>query len=259
MTPEAVTLGFSAFPLAAVSQGPFQNTKMSQRHPGARRTAHTSSDEPDDILIARIFGLGKWSQANQQLLTVLGVVAIIVVAGLMYYSSYRAQLHDQAAQQLEVIHGSIRIRDTEGAKIDLATFLDRFGTTSYEGEARLMLGELYLESGDPQQALAVLGPLGSSPRSPIEFQGAALLGAAYEQEGRWDDAEATYLTIANRSELGFQVRDALTAAARIRGDQGDGEGAIELYERMIDELEENSPDRGIYEMRIQEIRSASNT
>ncbi len=143
-----------------------------------------------------------------------GVVAAILVAGALYYNNYRSQLHEQAAEQLETIYQSIAINDVEGAKVDLATYLDRFGGTPYEGEARLLLGELYLESGQPQQAMAVLEPLGSSPRAAIELQGASLLAAAYEQEERWEEAEETYLEIADRAELGFQIRDALTAAAQ---------------------------------------------
>lgn len=228
---------------------------MSQRHPGARRTLNESPAEPDDLFIARVLGLTNWARGNQQLLTVGVVVGTILLLGGLYFRSYQSNLGEQAAQQLEVIHQSISISDTEGAKIDLATFLDRFGGTAYEGEARLVLGELYLQSGEPQQAQAVLGPLGASPRSPIEFQGAALLGAAYEQDERWDDAEETYLRIADRSDLDFQVRDALGAAARIRSGRGDTGGAIELYERVLEELEANSPDRGRYEMRIEEIRS----
>ena len=121
-----------------------------------------------------------------------------------------------------------------------------------------MLGELYLETGDAEQALAVLEPLGASPSEPIELQGATLLAAAYEQEERWAEAEEVYLTIADRSELDFQIRNALTSAARIRRDQGDAAGAIELYEQVLASLDENAPERGRYEMRIQEIRSAQN-
>jgi predicted negative regulator of RcsB-dependent stress response len=230
---------------------------MSQRHPGARRTINQSKSDPDDAFLARVLEISKWAQGNQQALTVMAVVGAIVIAGFLYYGNYRAQLQVQAAEQLEVIHQSIAINDTEGAKADLATFLDRFGGTAFAGEARLVLGELYLTGGEPQQAMAVLGPLGTSPRDPIDFQGAALLGAAYEQEGRWDEAAETYLSIADRSDLDFQVRDALANAARIRSHQGDAEAAIDLYERVLDVLDENSPDRGMYEMRIQEIRSAS--
>ncbi len=232
---------------------------MSQRHPGARRTHQERGDDPDDVFLSKVLHVGEWTRANQQLLTVLGVVAVIVVAGIVYYRNYREALVQQAAQQLEAVHESIAIQDHEGAKSALVTFLERFDGTGYEGEARLLLGDLYLQSDDPQQAQVVLEPLGSSPRDPIEFQGAALLGAAYEQESLWSEAEAIYLRIADRSELDFQVRDALASAARIRGDQGDASGAIELYERVLSNMEENAADRGQFEMRIQELKTAATT
>ena len=220
---------------------------MSKRHSG----------DSDDAFIARILYLTKWAKNNQQAMTVAGALVAILIAGGLYYRNYQSQLRDQAAEQLETIHQSIAINDVLGAETDLVTFLDRFGSTAYAGEARLMLGELYLEGGNPQQALAVLEPLGSSPRRPIEFQGATLLGAAYEQEGRLDDAEETYLDIANRSELSFQIRDALASAARIRAVQGDTAGAIALYERVLEGLDATAPERGLYEMRIEEIRANS--
>lgn len=230
------------------------------RHPKSGRTRKQSKDDGEDAFIASILDFSNWARENQQILTVAGVLIAILVAGGLYYASYQSQLTDQAAEQLEAIYQSVSINDVEGAKVDLATFLDRFGGTAYESEARLLLGELYLEDGEPQQALAVLNPLGSSPRSAIELQGAALLAAAYEQEERWQDAEATYMTIADRSELDFQVRDAMAAAARIRAEHlDDPQGAIELYQQVLAQMEENAPERGRYEMRIQEIRTAANT
>jgi predicted negative regulator of RcsB-dependent stress response len=230
---------------------------MSQRHPGTRRTSQKSHDDADDAFVAGVLDVSTWAQRNQQLLTVVAVVAAIAVASGLYYRNYRSQLNQQAAEQLEVIHQSISIRDTEGAKVDLATFLDRFGGTPFEGEARMVLGELYLKSDDPQQAIAVLRPIGSTPREPVEFQAAALLAAAYEQENELDEAESTYLTIADRSDLDFQVRNALNSAARIRGTRGDAPGAITLYERILASLDANAPERSVYEMRIQELRSGT--
>jgi len=230
---------------------------MTKRHPGARKVRNDKKGEPDDLFIAKLFEAGKWAQSNQQLLTIGLVVAAIGVLGVMYWFNYQNTLQEQAATQIEAVHQSIALQDREGAKTELITFLDRFGGTPYEGEARLLLGDLYLQTDDPQQAMVVLEPLGASPRDPIEFQGATLLGAAYEQERRWDEAAEIYLRIADRSELDFQVRDALVAAARIRGVQGDADGAIELYERMLGTLEENSAERGQYEMRIAELRAAT--
>ena len=229
---------------------------MSKRHPGSRRAHQEPSTDPDDRFIAWVLEVGNWARANQQLVTILGVVVAIAIFGAVYYNGYRGTLGEQAAEQIESVHQSIVLQDTEGAKNELITFLERFSGTAYEGEARLLLGDLYLQSADPQQARQVLEPLGSSPRAPIEFQGAALLGAAYEEEGRLDDAEATYLRIADRSELDFQVRNALSSAARIKVSQGDGEGAIQLYQRALETFEANEPARGIYELRIQELMMA---
>jgi predicted negative regulator of RcsB-dependent stress response len=230
---------------------------MSQRHPAARRTPQHSSDQPDDVFVARVLHTTKWAESNQQVITVLAVVLAIAVAGLLYYRSYRQGLGVQAAQQLEVIYQTVAMADVEGARTELATFLERFGGTPYEAEARLLLGDLYLRDGSPQQAQAVLEPMGASPGAPLEFQAAALLAAAYEQDGQVAEAEQVYLAIANRSDLDFQVRDALEAAARLREQRGDSQGALELYERVLAELEEGSPERGLYEMRIEEIRSAT--
>ena len=232
---------------------------MAKRHPGARRAQHESTDNPDDVFVAKVVEVSTWAQRNQQALTVMGVLVAIAVAGILYYGNYKRSLTQQAAQQLETVHQSISISDTEGAKVELITFLERFGGTPYEGEARLLLGDLYLTTGDSQQAQAVLEPLGSSPREPIEFQGAALLGAAYEQDGRWEEAEQTYLRIADRSELDFQIKQALSAAARIRADHGDPVGAMELYQRVLGMLDENDIDRGLFEMRIEELRTAATT
>jgi predicted negative regulator of RcsB-dependent stress response len=232
---------------------------MSQRHPGSRKAKQESRQEPDDIFVAKVLHIGKWAEANQQLLTVLAVVVAIAVAGLLYYRSYRTSLTAQAAQQLEIVYQSVAIDDREGAIGELVTFLERFEGTAYEGEARLLLGDLYLRDGRSEQAQAVLEPLGSSPRRPIELQGASLLAAAYEQEGRAQEAEEIYLTVANRSDLDFQVRNALVAAARIRTDRGNYQGAIELYERALEGLDQDSPERGLYEMRIAEIRTGTNT
>ena len=51
------------------------------------------------------------------------------------------------------------------------------------------------------------------------------------------------------------IRDR-SSAARIKVSQGDGEGAIQLYQRALATFEANEPDRGIYELRIQELMMA---
>lgn len=223
-----------------------------------RRTSQRSHhEEADDAFVANVLHAGKWAETHQQLLTVAAVIVLLAAGALLYFRNYRANLTAQAATELEQVYQSVSIDDLEGARTQLTTFLDRFAGTPYEAEARLLLGELYLRDGSPQQAEAVLRPLGESPREPIEFQAAALLGAALEEDRQWTEAEDVYLRIADRSDLDFQVRDALAAAARIRRAQGDAQGAVALYQRLLDRLDDGDPQRGLYEMRIEEIESAA--
>lgn len=212
-------------------------------------------EHEDDVFVAKIIEIGNWVKANQQAVTIVLVVVVLAAAGLVYYRNYRSAMVEQAANQLEQIHQNVALQDVQGAKDQLVLFLDRFGGTPYEGEARMLLGELYLQTNAAQQAIAVLEPMGASPRLPLEFQAAALLAVAYEQEGRWADAEATYLRVADRSELDFQVRSALESAARIRAQQGNQESAAELYRRILSDLDEDAPTRGLYEMRLAELTS----
>jgi predicted negative regulator of RcsB-dependent stress response len=228
---------------------------MSKRRPGTRKAQQETSQDPDDVFLANVLHLGKWAEANQQLLTIVAVVLAIGVAGGIYYLNYRRGLVNQASQQLETIYQSVQIADLEGARDELGTFLDRFSGTPYEAEARLLLGDLYVRDGSPQQAEAVLRPLGASPKKPLEFQAAMLLAAAYEQDGQAQQAEQVYLAIADRSDLSFQVRDALQAAARLRVTRGDRQGAIDLYQRAMEGLDQDAPERGVYEMRIEELKS----
>lgn len=207
----------------------------------------------DDVFVARVLEAGNWLKANQQAVTVGVVVLVIAVASLLYYRSYRRSMVEQASNELEQIHNQAAVGDTRAARDALILYLGRFGGTPYAGEARMLLGEIYLTQGEPEQALATLEPMAQSLRDPLELQAATLLAAAYEQDGRWADAEATYLRVADRSDLDFQVRDALAAAARIRASRGNAAGAAELYRRILNALDKGSPERGTWEMRLAEL------
>ncbi len=219
------------------------------RHPSRTR----KQEHEDDAFIAKILQLSHWAETHRQALFIVGAILVIGAGAGLYYRNYRSSLIGEAAQSMEQIHQSLSLQDSEGAKNQLVTFLQRFDGTPYAGEARMLLGQIYLENNQPQQAQAVLEPIAESPSKPIELQAAALLGAAYEQEKRWDDAEQVYMRIADRSKLDFEVRDALANAARIKAQQGDKAGAAKLYQRILASLGPNDPDRGLYKMRVQEM------
>lgn len=230
---------------------------MARRHPGSRRTHKARHDEAEDAFVAGTLEFSQWAKQNQRLLIFTGVVLAAILWGVFQYTDYRGNLEAQASAELEAIHQTIQFGDREAAKEELGVFLTRFGETDLAGEARLLLGEQYLRTGEPSQAISTLEPATESLRTPLSIQAGFLLAAAYEEESRWGDAEALYLRLADRAELPFQIRDALESAARIRSAQGNHAAAADLYRRILDTFEEDEPARGYYEMRLAETETAA--
>ncbi|MEJ2541260.1 MAG: hypothetical protein P8188_15045, partial [Gemmatimonadota bacterium] len=122
------------------------------------------------------------------------------------------------------------------------------------GEAALLLGELYLESEQPDLALRALTDAGIDPSDPLGPQAVRLEARAHEAAGDYAAAENSYLTVADQTEMSFERREAWADAARMRELQGDWSGAATLYGQILSGLEDDDPSRGLYEMRREEAR-----
>ncbi len=223
------------------------------RRPGAAPAA--KPDDMDDAFIGRLIEISAWAQRNTQTL-IIGVIATaLLVAGVVYYFNFRTATADRAVTELERIQQSVGLVSTQESVAELNGFIERFSGTPSAWEARLIIGELQLESGDPEGAIAGLQPVTRNLDDPVALQAAVLLAVAYEQTEQWDQAVATYLQIADRAELGFQIRGALSDAARIREQQGQHGDAARILDRLLGELEDADPGRGIVEMRLAEARA----
>ena len=227
---------------------------MSQsRHPTSRRTAEEKK-EAEDVFVEKTLELIKWAKDHSQTLILVGIVAVVVVAGGLYYRNYRSSWEEQAVAQLEQVQASMSYGDRETGKADLYQYLDQFEGTVYAMEARLVLGQALLEDGTAEDAVDVLAPaVREMDSEPIGVQAAFLMAAAYEEAGRPEDAEGLFLRISNTSDLTFQIHEALSGAARIRTTAGNLAGAAELYEEVLDSMEEGDPQRGFWEMRLAEV------
>lgn len=229
-----------------------------KRHPASRRRP-PREEAPDDAFIAAVVDASAWAKRHSRAL-VLGVVAVVVLgSGAAYYRSYRAALRNQAVADLEAIHQTAEGGEVERAKEELRRFLARYRGSGYEVEARLLLAQLHLRTGDVQEAVNTLEPVARDPASRIEVQAAFLLAAAYEDASREPDAERLYLRIADATDIPFQRRDALAAAARLREARGDPAGAKELYDRILASLPPDSPERGLYQLRSAELAARLHT
>jgi predicted negative regulator of RcsB-dependent stress response len=222
------------------------------RHPSSRR-AQEEKKEPEDAFIEKVVEVSNWAKRNSQALVIAGVAVVILVAGAMYVQGVRENRIQQAVAQLEQVQQAVAYGDRDAAKASLNQYLATFEGTPYALEARLVLGQVYLEESNPEAAVETLAPaVREMDSAPIGLQAAFLLAAAYEELGRPDEAERTFLRIANTAEMTFQIREALAGAARIRAGQGNFAGAVELYEDVLRGMDENDQERSYWEMKLQE-------
>jgi tetratricopeptide (TPR) repeat protein len=183
------------------------------------------------------------------------VVLAVLVGGGLYYLNYRSNVSRQASVELERIQQTLATGDLAGGKAQLGGYLERFAGTRQADEARLLLGQVHLAGDEPELAVQAIGD-GVSLRSPLGVQSRMLLANAYEDLARYDDAVAEYLDVAGAAQYDFQRREALAEAARVRSLAGDHAGAAELYQQILDGLDEEATvdERGLYELRLAEAR-----
>lgn len=229
----------------------------SYRKPGSRPKKSGSPVDQDDAFVATTLEVSQWAQRNRPILTLAIVLVALGAAGIFYYGRYKDTLNAGAATQLEELQLRLDGGDQAAVQADLQLFLERFGSTPFADEARIALAQVSTELGDPEGAVDVLAPLARDVESPLGAQAAALLASIYEDVGNGEAAEGLYLRLADQARLGFQARDALADAARLRREAGDADGAVELYDRLLNEMAETDPDRSLVEMRRAEVAVAA--
>lgn len=227
---------------------------MASKRKYPTKPIETSSEAlADDAFVASVLEVSTWAKRHQQKLVAGGIVLALALASGWYYIGYRASLTEQAVTELERVQATIGMGDSEGARGQLQTYLERFGGTPYALEARLLLGQLNLQAGEPEQAISALEPLRSSLQNPVAIQGLALLAAAYEEAGRTSDAVAAYRRVAAEADLDFQAHEALMNAGRLLAADGDLAGAEAVYGELLAELDDTHPMRGVVELRRAEL------
>jgi len=210
----------------------------------------------DDAFTSRILLFIAWAQRNTQTLILGVVVVVVLVVGSIWYFGQRAGTYAEAAIQLEQVQQAAATAPPEEAIAEIERYLARFGDTPYGIEARLVLGEIHLDAGNPTAAIDVLTPVAPSYRDPLRLQATFLLAVAYEQAENWSESASVYRGLADRAEMSFQRQEATEGLARAYLAQGDTAAASDAFRRLINEFEEGDPVRGYYEMRLHELGGA---
>lgn len=226
---------------------------MSKKHPRSGRVHRERHDE--DVFVESVLEGSVWARTHGRTLLIAGIAAFLVLAGALWYRSYQSNIQNAAAGELNLVRQTVLSGNKQLAVTDLKKYIAKYGKTSSGDEARTMLAQIHLSQNQPVEAAKAIEPIADDVKNGSAA--AFLLAAAYEAQNQTDKAEAEYLKIADKARFGFEKREALERAAGMRATKGNAAGAIELFDRALKTLPEDSPDRAIYEMRIAEIRGAA--
>ncbi len=229
------------------------------KHPTARRVHRVSNDE--DKFVTSVLETSVWAKAHSRWMVIAGVSILVLGAFFAYYRSMNARREDAANRELSTVRATMASGNQQLAKQDLEKFIGRYGSTPSGDVARILLGQTQLQSKEAPKAVATLEPLAKDVDSPLGYSAALMLAAAYEANKQNDQADRTYLRIADNAEFDFQKREALDRAARLRVEAGNTAGAVQLYERILETFAKMDPDKvdlqqkNVYEMRLAEIKA----
>jgi predicted negative regulator of RcsB-dependent stress response len=222
----------------------------------ASRPKRAPQTESDDVVLARALEFTEWARRNVMIIGIVAAVLVVTIAGFFWYRTDQVRREDNAAVAFLQVEQSVGFGSEEAAVRDLRLFIQQHGGTSYGEEARVMLGEVLLRQGQTAEAIDALRPVADRlDRSPVGAQAAMLMAASQQAAGQQEQAIQTYLRVANETGTVFRRQEALLAAALLRDQQGDSAGAAELFRRLVDLTEPNSPDRLMFEMRLAEAEA----
>jgi predicted negative regulator of RcsB-dependent stress response len=222
----------------------------------ASRPKRPQQTEPDDIVLARALQFTEWARKNIVIVAGAAVVLLVLIAGLIWWRMDRAQRLENAAIEFLQVEQAVLSGEQSIATQELQLFVQEHSGTPYADEARVLLAQVHLRSDRTAEAIDVLNPVVERMTdSPVGVQAALLLASAQQAADDPDAAIATYLRIADESDLVFRQQEALVGAALLRQQANDWAGAAELYRRLVETTEEGTPERSVFEMRLAEAEA----
>ena len=226
---------------------------MAAQSIASRRTRRPHEPEPNDAVLERALQFSDWAKRNIIGIAIAAVAVFLVLGGLLWYRTNEERQTEEAAIAFLQLEQAVQSGDETIAMRSLETFIGEHGDTPYGDEARVLLGQIHVRTNQPTQAITLLQPIADRMNdSPVGPQAALLLASAQEAAGQTAEAIQTYLTVGTEADTEFRRQEGMVGAALLRQATGDYAGAAEIFQQLIDETEENSFDRSVYEMRYTE-------
>jgi len=176
---------------------------------------------------------GAWVKAHRQLSSWIGAI-VVVGAGLFIWNlSTQRRSEEIASRDLQGARFAFENQNLPLAASELAKVVENYSGTNAAAEARLLLANVRLLQGQPQQAVAVMKDYAPGAGSAYRAQAYGLLGGAFENMGRFREAGAAYENASAAARLDFMKAQFLADAGRAWTVAGDTAKAVAVYQRIL--------------------------
>lgn len=206
----------------------------------ARDPTGRPEPEEQDAFLRGVLRALQWAQENSRVVTIGAVVALVAVAGTLYYRNYREDVRQQAAQRLQTLQSQLQSQSpSDTLRRSIGDFVSRYGDTRSGDEARLLLGRLHLNQNRFEAALSAVEPLPSEypVDSPAGYAARKLLAAAHEGAGNTERALSLYAELAEGAQFPFQRHEASANRASLLAEEGRLGEAERIYSRLVQEAD----------------------
>jgi tetratricopeptide (TPR) repeat protein len=177
-----------------------------------------------------------WVQAHKQIASWIGAIVIVAAVLFIWTLSSNRRAEEVANRELQGARFAFENQNLPLAASELARITENYSGTRAAEEGRLLLAQVRLLQGQPQQAIDVLRDYAPGAGSAYRAQAYGLLGAAYENMRRPREAADAYEKGSEAARLDFLKAQLLSDAGRAWINAADTAKAIATYQRIIRDL-----------------------
>jgi len=171
----------------------------------------------------------------------VGTIVLVGVGLFLWTQATKQRSQDIASRDLQGARFAFESQNLPLAASELARVVENYSGTNAAEESRLLLANVRLLQGQPQQAIDVLKDYAPGAGRAYRAQAYGLLGAAYENLGHSREAAEAYESGVNAAQLDFLKAQMLSDAARSWVAAGDTSKAIANYQRILKEFAKEGP------------------
>ena len=174
-----------------------------------------------------------WINAHRQAAAWIGAVLVVGLVLFVWTLSTNRRSEEIASRELQGARFAFENQNLPLAASELARIVENYAGTNAAQQGRLLLAQVRLLQGQPQQAIEVLRDYAPGAGKAFRAQAFGLLGAAYENMARPREAAEAYQKGAEEARMDFLKAQMLSDAGRAWASAGDTTKAIEVYRRIV--------------------------